>query len=174
MGWSLALHICTDALEHAVRIAGPGCDLARERCEAPLMTVAEPVRSVYVDNINVHGITSESCDRRHEVIFAALGARGFSLHEVSRASQHHKQPRAFEKSGGFGYENLSNLANSPRRRSCPPRSLESSWWLFSRRTQRNNIGLTLPKASDDRRIVRFLARPSRRAHQQNFCASPQP
>ena len=57
----------------------------------PSLTVAEPVCSVYVDNINVHGITSESCDRRHEVIIAALEARGFSLHEVSRASQHHKQ-----------------------------------------------------------------------------------
>ena len=101
MGWSLDLHICTDALEHAVRIAGPCCDLDRERREAPLMTVAEPVCSVYVDNTNVHGITSESCDRRHEVIIAALEARGFSLHEVSRASQHHQQPRAFEKGGGF-------------------------------------------------------------------------
>ena len=51
------------------------------------MTVAEPVCSVYVGNINVHCISSESCDRRHEVITAALEARGFSLHEISRASQ---------------------------------------------------------------------------------------
>ena len=34
------LHICTDALEHVVRITGTGRDLAREKCEAPLMTVA--------------------------------------------------------------------------------------------------------------------------------------
>ena len=67
-----------DALEHVVRITCTGWDLVRERCEAPLMTVAEPVCSVYV----VHGISPKSCDRRHEVI---------SLHEVSRASQQHKQ-----------------------------------------------------------------------------------
>ena len=36
MGWSWSLHICTDALEHVVRITGTGCDLARERCEALL------------------------------------------------------------------------------------------------------------------------------------------
>ena len=72
-----------------MRITGTGRDLARERCEAPLMIVTEPVCSLYVDNINGHGITSESCDRRHEVIIAALEA--FSLHEISRASQHHKQ-----------------------------------------------------------------------------------
>ena len=71
---------CTDALEHVVWITGTGLDLVRERCVAPLLTVAEP-----------DGITSESCDRRHEVIITALEARGFSLHEVSRASQHHKQ-----------------------------------------------------------------------------------
>ena len=74
-----------------VRVTGTGWDLAREKKVVPLMTPAEPFCSVYVDNINVHGITSESCDRRHEVIIAALEARGFSLHEVSRASQHHKQ-----------------------------------------------------------------------------------
>ena len=45
VGWSWALHICTDALEHTVRITGPGRDQARERCAAPLMTVAEPVCS---------------------------------------------------------------------------------------------------------------------------------
>ena len=39
----------------------------------------------------LHGISSESCDRRHEVIIAAAEARGFSLHEISRASQQHKQ-----------------------------------------------------------------------------------
>ena len=49
------------------------------RRETPLMTVAEPVCSVYVENINVHGILPESCDRRHEVITAALEPRGFSL-----------------------------------------------------------------------------------------------
>ena len=92
MVWSWALHICTDALEHEVRITGTGRDLAREKCEAPLMTVAEPVCSVCVDNINVHGLSPESCDRRHEVIIAALEASGFSLHEISRASQQHKQP----------------------------------------------------------------------------------
>ena len=70
-------------------------DLAREKCEAPLMTVAEPVCSVYVDNINVHGLSPESCDRRHEVIIAALEARGFRLHEISRASQQHKQPGVY-------------------------------------------------------------------------------
>ena len=41
--------------------------------------------------INVHGISTESCDRRHEVITAALDACRFRLHEVSRASQQHKQ-----------------------------------------------------------------------------------
>ena len=82
--WSWALHICTDALD-------PGRDVAREKCEAPLMTVVEPVCSVYVDNINVHGFSPESCDRRHEVIIAALEARGFTLHEISRASQQQKQ-----------------------------------------------------------------------------------
>ena len=91
MEWSWALHVCTDAPDHVVRITGTGRDLARERCVAPLLTVAEPVCSVYVDNINVHGTTSESCGRRHEVIIAALGARGFCLHEVSQASQHHTQ-----------------------------------------------------------------------------------
>ena len=55
------------------------------------MTVAEPVCSVYVDNINVLGISLESCDRRHEVIIAALEALGCSLHEISWASQQHKQ-----------------------------------------------------------------------------------
>ena len=79
------------ALEHVVRITDIGRDLARERCEAPLMTVVEPVCSVYVDNINVHDVSLESCDRRREVIIAALEARGFSLHEISRASQQHKQ-----------------------------------------------------------------------------------
>ena len=37
MVWSWALHICTDALEHEVRITGTGLDLAREKYEAPLM-----------------------------------------------------------------------------------------------------------------------------------------
>ena len=91
VGWSWALHICTDALEHAVRVTGTGRDLARERCAAPLMTVAEPVCSVYVDNISVHGFSSESCDRRHAVIVAALEARVCSLHEISRASLQQKQ-----------------------------------------------------------------------------------
>ena len=91
MGWSWALNICLDALEHVVRITGTGRDLARERCEAPLMTVAESTCSVYFVNINVHGISAESCDRRLEVITAALQARGFSLHDISRASQQHKQ-----------------------------------------------------------------------------------
>ena len=40
---------------------------------------------------HVHGFSSESCDRRHAVIVAALEARGFSLHEISRAFQQHKQ-----------------------------------------------------------------------------------
>ena len=62
MGWSWPLHFCTDALEHVVRVAGTGQDLARERCEAPLMTVADHVCSVYVDNPNVHGISSAGCD----------------------------------------------------------------------------------------------------------------
>ena len=53
MGWSWALHVCTDALEHAVCITGTGRDQARERCAAPLMTVAEPVCSRYVDNITM-------------------------------------------------------------------------------------------------------------------------
>ena len=83
MGWSWAPHVCTDPLGHAVRITGAGRDLARERCAAPLITVAAPVCSVYVDNINVHGISCESCDRRHEVIIAALETRGFSLHDLS-------------------------------------------------------------------------------------------
>ena len=74
MVWSWALHICTGALEHVVRITGTGRDQVREKCEAPLMTVAEPVCSVYVDNINVHDISTESCDRRHQVITAALEA----------------------------------------------------------------------------------------------------
>ena len=87
MEWPWALHTCKDALEHVVRIIGTGRDLVREKCEAPLMTVAEPVCSVYVENINVHGISLESCDRRHEVNIAALEVRGFSLHEISRASQ---------------------------------------------------------------------------------------
>ena len=91
VGWSWALNICPDALEHAVRVTGTGRDLARERCAAPLMTVAEPVCSVYVDNIIVHGFSFESCDRRHAVIVAALEARGFSLHEISRASLQQKQ-----------------------------------------------------------------------------------
>ena len=46
---------------------------------------------MYVDNVNVRGISPESCDRRHEVIIAALEACGFRLHEISRASQQHKQ-----------------------------------------------------------------------------------
>ena len=58
-GWSWALHTCS-ALEHLVRITGTGRDLPRERCEAPLMTVAEPVCSVYLDNINVHSISLEN------------------------------------------------------------------------------------------------------------------
>ena len=91
MVWSWTLHICTDAPEHVVHITGTARDLAREKCEVPLMTVAEPVCPVYADNINVHGISPESCDRRHDVIIAALEARGFSLHEISRASQQHKQ-----------------------------------------------------------------------------------
>ena len=45
MGWSWALHICTDALEHAVRITVTGRDPAREKCAAPPMTAAEPVCS---------------------------------------------------------------------------------------------------------------------------------
>ena len=84
------LHVCTDALEHVVGVTGTGRDLARERSVAPLMTLAETVCSVFVDNINVHGITSESCDRWREVIITALEARRFSLHEVS-ASRHRKQ-----------------------------------------------------------------------------------
>ena len=66
-------------------------DLPREKCEAPLMTVAETVCYVYVDNFNVHGLSPESCDRRHEVIIAALEASGFTLHEISRASEQQKQ-----------------------------------------------------------------------------------
>ena len=53
MGWSWALHTCTDALEHAVRITGALRDLARERCGAPLMAIDESVCSVHVDNITV-------------------------------------------------------------------------------------------------------------------------
>ena len=97
------------------------------------MTVAELVCSVYVDNIKVHGITSESRDRRHEVIIAALEARGFSLHEVSRAPSTINSHALSRKVAVLGYENLSNLANSPRRRSCQTRNLESSWRLFSPR-----------------------------------------
>ena len=91
MGSFWAFHVCTDSLEHVVRIIGTGRHLVHERLEAPLMTVAEPVCSVYGDDINVHVITSESCDRRHEVTLAAFEARGFRFHEVSRTSQHHKQ-----------------------------------------------------------------------------------
>ena len=76
-------------------------DLAREKCEAPLMTVAETVCSVNVDNI--------VCDRRHEVIIAALEARGFRLHEISRASQQHKQP-------GVYFDGVASvLRHDPRR-----------------------------------------------------------
>ena len=66
-----------------MRITATGWDLVREKCEAPLMTV--------VYNINVHGVSPESCDRRHEVISAVLEACAFSLREISRASQQHEQ-----------------------------------------------------------------------------------
>ena len=104
-----------------MRVTGTGRDLARERCAAPPMTFAEPVCSVYVDNINVHGISSESCDRRHEVIIAALEARGFSLHEISRASQQHKQL-------GVYFDGVARvLRHDPRRLICS--SLSSHDWV---------------------------------------------
>ena len=78
---------CTDAPEHVVRITGSGGDLAREKCGAPLMTAAEPVCSVYVDNIDVHGTSP----LRAVIVDMNLPSPhwkpvGFALHEISRAN----------------------------------------------------------------------------------------
>ena len=108
-----------------MRVTGTGQDLARERCEAPLMNVAEPVCSVYVDNINVHGITFKICDRRHKVIIAALEARGFSLHEVSRASQHLDQLGVrFDRVARFFTSRSSSPLEGP---SCSSLSFPKRW-----------------------------------------------
>ena len=126
MGWSWALHVCTHALEHVVRITrtGTGRDLARERCESPLMTVAEPVCSVYVDKINVHGISPESCDSRHEVVIAAPEARGFSRHEVSRASQQHTVGRVLRRGCSCFTTRSSSPLEGP---SCSSLSPTDGW-----------------------------------------------